>query len=200
MPKPLTVPAEATSGKRFATDGEPEGQRGRRKHIKQQPGGSKDDVTMGGTSSGSKGNVKGKLTVTKLHNAILKTLCALSQQAREVRGAVFMCRMIKQEAPEYKRPKEQLRACSEQATSKGKGHGLGPPGIAAFPGLVQALSERGSTVERQTRLEWETSSKRGTIWNWRGFRFGTSLQAGQSVRPSFEPSRKVSPQVLPWFA
>ena len=54
--------------------------------------------------------------------------------------------MIKQEAPEYKRPKEQLRAHSEQATSEGKGHGLGPPGTAACTGLLQALSERGSTV------------------------------------------------------
>ena len=57
-----------------------------------------------------------------------------------------MCWMIMQEAPEFKRPKEQLRACSKQTTSKGKGHGLGPPGIAAFTGLLQALSERGSAV------------------------------------------------------
>ena len=56
-----------------------------------------------------------------------------------------MCWMIKQEA-EYKKPKEQLRACSELAATKGKGHGLGPPGIVAFTGLLQALSERGSTV------------------------------------------------------
>ena len=57
-----------------------------------------------------------------------------------------MCWMFKQEAPEYKKPKEQLRAYSELAATKGKGHGLGPPGIAAFTGLLQALSERGSTV------------------------------------------------------
>ena len=57
-----------------------------------------------------------------------------------------MCWMIKQEAPEYKKPKEQLRAYSELAATKGKGHGLGPPGIAAFTGLLQALPERGSTV------------------------------------------------------
>ena len=47
MPKPLSVPVEAISGKRSATDGEPDGQKGRRKHIKQQPGWTKDDVTMG---------------------------------------------------------------------------------------------------------------------------------------------------------
>ena len=56
-----------------------------------------------------------------------------------------MCWMIKQEAPEYKKTKEQLHANSELAATKGKGHGLGPPGIAAFTGLLQALSERGST-------------------------------------------------------
>ena len=57
-----------------------------------------------------------------------------------------MCWVIKQEATEYKRPKEQLRAYSDQATAKGNGHGLGPPGVAAFTGLLQALSERGSAV------------------------------------------------------
>ena len=94
-------------------------------------------------------------------------LRALSASAK-IRGAVFMCWMIKQEAPEYKKSKEQLRACSELAATKGKGHGLGPPGIEAFTGLLQALSDRGSTVERPTRMEWQTSSKRGTIWNRRG--------------------------------
>ena len=145
MPKPLTVLVEALSGKISATDGEPEGQKGRRKHIKQQPGGTKDDVTM---SSGQKGTAKSanKSTHAKLHNAVLRTLCVLSQQVREVRGAVFMCWMIKQGAPEFKKAKEQLRANSELAAAKGKGHGLGPPGEAAFTGLLQALSERGSTV------------------------------------------------------
>ena len=147
MPKPLSVLVEMISGKRSATDGEQDGQKGRRKHIKSQPGGTKDDVAMEGTSS-RKGSAKGatKSTDAKQHNAVLKTLCVLSQQVGEVRGAVFMCWMIKQEAPEYKKPKEQLRACSELAATKGKGHGLGPPGIAAFMVLLQALSVRGSTV------------------------------------------------------
>ena len=72
--------------------------------IKSQPGGTKDDVVMGSTSSGQEGSAKGanKSTDAKLHNAVLKKLCVLSQQVREVRGAVFMCWMIKQEAPEYK--------------------------------------------------------------------------------------------------
>ena len=55
-------------------------------------------------------------------------------------------RSLHVEAPEYKKPKEQLRAYSELAATKGKGHGLGPPGLAAFTGLLQALSERGNTV------------------------------------------------------
>ena len=115
--------------KKSATDGEPHGQKGRRKHIKQQPGGTKDDVTMGDTSSGQKGSAKGASTSTdaKLHNAVLKTFCVLSQQVREVRGAVLMCWMIKQEAE------------TERAS-------LFPPRTAAFTGLLQALSERGSTV------------------------------------------------------
>ena len=98
-------------------------------------------------SSGQKGSAKGanKNTDAKLHNAVLETLCVLSQQVREVRGAVFMCWMVKQESPEYKEPKEQLRAYSELAATKGKGHGLDPSGIVAFI-LLQAQSERGSTV------------------------------------------------------
>ena len=69
------------------------GQKGRRKHIKSQAGGSKDDVTMLSTSLGQKGYAKGanKSTDAKLHNAVFKTHCVLSQQVREVRGAVFMC-------------------------------------------------------------------------------------------------------------
>ena len=103
---------------------------------------------MGSTSSGQNGTAKGanKGTDAKLHNAVLKTLCVLSQQVREVRGAVFMCWMIKQGAPEYKKPKDQLRAYSELAATKCKGHGLDPPGIAAFTGLLLALSERGNAV------------------------------------------------------
>ena len=54
--------------------------------------------------------------------------------------------MIKQEAPEFKNTNGQLRAYSELAATKGKGHCFGPPGIAAFTGLLQALSERGSSV------------------------------------------------------
>ena len=168
----LTVPA--LSGKRSARDGEPEGQKGRRKHIKQQPGGTKDDVTMGGTSSEQKGIAKGanKSTDAKLHNAVLKTLCVLSQQVREVSGAVFMCWMIKQEAPVYKKTKEQLRAYSE---------------LAAFTGLLRALSERGSAVGAANAAgvaNFKEGSETGG-----GIRYGTSLQAGQSVRSSSEPSR-----------
>ena len=70
-----------------------------------------------------------------------------------------MCWMIKQEAPEFKKPKEQLRAYSELAA---------PPGIAAFTGLLQALSERGSTVGVVNAAGVQISSKRGTIWNQRG--------------------------------
>ena len=129
------MPVEALSGKRSATDGEPEGQKGRRKHM------TKDDVTMRREPPRAPTRAQ-----TRSCNAVLETLCVLFQQVREVRGAVFMCWMIKQEATEFKKTQEQLRAYSELAATKGKGHGLGPPGIAAFTGLLQALSERGSTV------------------------------------------------------
>ena len=76
-------------------------------------------------------------------------LCGLSQQVREVRGAVFMCWMIKHEAPEFKKTKEQLRAHSELAATKGKD-----------TALVHAAQ-----WERPTQLVWQISCKRGTIWN-----------------------------------
>ena len=126
--------------------------------------GRRDD----GEHERQKGTAKGaiKSPDAKLHKAVLKTLCVLSQQVREVRGAVFMCWMSKQEAPEYKKPKEHLRAYSELAATKGKEHGLGPPGIVAFTGLLQALWEREAAQwELPAGLEWQTSSKRGTIWN-----------------------------------
>ena len=87
MPKPLTVPVEALSAKRSATDGEPERQKGRRKHIKQQPGGTKDDVTM---SSGQKGTAKGanKSTDAKQHNAVsLRELVASTVGERQHSGS-----------------------------------------------------------------------------------------------------------------
>ena len=146
---------------------------------------------MGGTRSRQKGSAKGanKSTDAKLHNAVHKTLCVLSQQVREVRGAVSMCWMIKKEAPEYKKPKEQLRAYSELAATKGKGHGLGPPGIAAFTGLLQALSERQHSGSGKRGWSGKPQANVGRHGTGGGFRFGTSLQAGQSVRPCSEPSR-----------
>ena len=51
---------------------------------------------------------------------------------------------------------------------KGKGTRPWPPGIAAFTGLLQALSERGNTVGASNAAGWQTSSKYGTIWSWRG--------------------------------
>ena len=93
MPKPLTVPAEATSGKRSATDGEPKGQKGTKTHqtAAWRVEGRRDDGEA--RARGRKGSAKdaSKSSDAKLHNAILKTLCALSQQVREVRGAARDC-------------------------------------------------------------------------------------------------------------
>ena len=95
--------------------------------------------------------------------------------------------MIKQEAPEYKKPKEQLRAYSELAATKGKGHGLGPSGIAAFTCLLQALRQHSGSGKRGGSGKLKANVGRHGIGG--SFRFGTSLQAGQSVRPSSKPSR-----------
>ena len=68
-----------------------------------------------------------------------------------------MCWMIKQEAPEYKKQKEQLRAYSELAVTKGKGHGP--------RACCKRCRTEAAQYERPTRLEWQTSSKRGMICN-----------------------------------
>ena len=91
--------------------------------------------------------------------AVLKTPCVLSQLPQS------SCAGGSRGAGVQETEKE-LRAYSELAATEGKGHGLGPPRIAAFTNLLQALSERGSTVERQTRREWQILIKSGTIWNW----------------------------------
>ena len=143
-------------------------------------------MTTGSMSSGQKGTAKGanKSTEAKLHNAVLKTLCVLSQQVREVRErSLHVLDDTSKRRQSTRKRKEQLRACSELAATKGKGHGLGPPGIAAFTGLCcKRCRKQAAQWERPTRLEWQTSSKRGTIMEPEGaFEFGTSLQAGQSV-------------------
>ena len=75
-----------------------------------------------------------------------------------------MCWMIKQEAPEYKKPKEQMRPYSELTATKGKGHGRGPPGIAAFTGLLQVLSERQGVANfKQTWDDMEPEGAFGLV-------------------------------------
>ena len=126
-----------------------------------QPGGTKDDVAMGSTARGrrdlprepTRARTRSYTTPSSRRHA-----CSLSYRSLHV--------LDDQEALESKKPKKQLRAYSEMAATEGKGHGLGLPRKAAFTNLLQALSERGSTVERQTRREWQISIKRGTIWNW----------------------------------
>ena len=137
MAKPLQV-LETLSGRRSATDGEPDDRNGKRKNNKQQAGGMKDDVTMGrhelGTERGSQHerqqDHRREFAERRLQNTLRLTSTSAGSQRR-------MCWTIKQ---------GQLRANSEQAASKGKGHSLRPPGIAACTGLLQALSERGSPV------------------------------------------------------
>ena len=60
----------------------------------------------------------------KLHNAVLKTLCVLSQQVREVRGAVFMCWLKKTRGA---RVQETERAITRlRRTGGDQGQGTGP--------------------------------------------------------------------------
>ena len=99
--------------------------------------------------------------------------------------------MIKHEAPEYKKPKEQLRAYSELAATEGQGHGLGPPAIdSGFHGPVaSAVGERQHSGSGQRSWCGKSQTNVGRLGTGGSIRSGTSLQASQSVRPSSEPSR-----------
>ena len=57
-----------------------------------------------------------------------------------------MCYLIMKESDEFKLMKEQLQAYSQQTQEAGKGHGLGPPSLFAFGGLLQALRARGQSI------------------------------------------------------
>ena len=171
MPKPLSVLVEAISGKRSATDGEPDGQKGRRKHIKQQPGGTKDDVTMGGTSSGQKGSAKGASKSTGREATQRRPQDALRALSASEGGQRRSLHVLDDQA-RGARVQETERAIARLLGTGGdQGQGTRPRSArdSGFHGLVaSAVGERQQAQwERQTRLEWQTSSQRGTIWNQR---------------------------------
>ncbi len=82
----------------------------------------------------------------KLQMAMLKMLLICSQGVRELRGVIFLCFIIQKESEEHKKMKEQLQAYAGDTQELGKGHGLGPPCLFAFGGLLLALHERGISV------------------------------------------------------
>ena len=114
--------------------------------------------------------------------------CVLSQQVREVRGAVFMCWMIKQEAPEY--TKRAIARLLGTGGDQGKGSRHRSSRDSGVHGPVaSAIGERQHSGSRKRGGSGKPQANVGRHGTGGGFRFGTSLQAGQSVRPSSEPSR-----------
>ena len=171
MPKPLSVPVEAISGKRSVADGEQDGQKGRRKHIKLQPGGTMDDLTMGGTSSGQKGSAKGanKSTDAKLHKRRPEdALRALSASEGSQRRSLHVLDGKARGA----RVEETEKAIARLLGTGGDQGQGSRPRSSRDSGFHRACCKRcrreAAQWERQKRLEWQTSSKRGTIWNRRG--------------------------------
>jgi hypothetical protein len=82
----------------------------------------------------------------KLQAAVLRMVLMRSLGVRKLRGACFMCYVVMKESDEFKGMKEQLQAYSQQKQALGKRHGLGPPSLFAFGGLLQALKGRGQTI------------------------------------------------------
>ncbi len=65
------------------------------------------------------------------------------------------------ESDEFKNMKEQLQAYSQKTQELGKGHGLGPPSLFAFGGLLLALKNRGTTIGAMTA---EKTKNLQTLW------------------------------------
>ena len=143
----LQVPVETLSGKRSATDGEPEDRRGKRKNNKQLGGtkGRRDDgmheLRFERGPQQERHQDHGREAAQRRPQGTLRPIpTSAGSQRRHLHVLVDQARGTRVQESE-----EQMRAYSEQA-SKGKGHDLGPLGLAAFTGLLQALSERCSAV------------------------------------------------------
>ena len=97
-------------------------------------------------SSGHTGKGVNKSVDAKLHT-IFKTFCVLSQQSKcgNQRRCLHDLDDQARGARVQKKTEEHLRASSELAARKDKGHDFGPQGKAAFTRLLHALSERCST-------------------------------------------------------
>ena len=70
--------------------------------------------------------------------------------------------LIQTDIKEYNKGNAQLRAYSAAVSEQGKGHNLGPPGLAAFGGVLAALRERGNEVGASSAKTIETF---GAIWD-----------------------------------
>ena len=96
----------------------------------------------------------------KLQAAMLKMLLICSQGFRELKGIIYMIFMITKESDEYIKMKEQLQAYSSKTQELGKGHGLGPPCLSAFGGLLEALLARGTAVGALTHQKLQEAQKK----------------------------------------
>ncbi len=68
--------------------------------------------------------------------------------------------MITKASDEYVKMKEQLQAYSTKTQELGKGHGLGPPCLSAFGGLLEALLARGTAVGALTNQKLQEAQKK----------------------------------------
>lgn len=162
MPKTLAAVAETAGKKEKAPRGKKEeaprarqraNTAGEKTDTKEDPTEELDEAMNQGAAAGSGGATKKERVAKlkpmkgeKLQAAMLRMLLMCSLGVRELRGACYMCYVIQKESEEFKNMKEQLRAYSQKTQELGKGHGLGPPSLFAFGGLLQALKGRGQAI------------------------------------------------------
>ena len=82
----------------------------------------------------------------KLTKLMIKQVLRLTQQMRDVEGALYDTVMIKSSAAEALEISRQTKACGDGVRAAGRSHQLGPPHIWAWGGLVSALCRRGVEV------------------------------------------------------
>ena len=103
------------------------------------------------TAALSKKGVAGNITGEVKTLAVLQTrqLLKLSDAVCSLEGAVYDTFLGPADAPEVTQMAAQTACYSAETKAKGKGHGLGPPHLWSFGGLLLALSERGVAVGAQ---------------------------------------------------
>ena len=101
-------------------------------------------------------------TEKQVHVATVKLVLSLAQLMRDVKGSLYTTYMLKADSPEVVSGREQLRSYGAACLAKGKGHGMGPPAIYLFAGVMKGMCSRGDSVGMVTAKALKEISEKWT--------------------------------------